>query len=175
LANESPGVPGEDSPPLRTICGRKRAEVTRCAMKKSALNPRPPVPRDAQPPIPYTMTRTARSTSLRAINKDRSESKSGHDKSLRKNGAGGHNWGSIDDERQLEDASLYDEDLEEESRASDALSSRSDSSDNADLPTVGGAMTQEEREKAKKLRKNFQKAGEIDLSAIARSSAARAA
>lgn len=55
------------------------------------------------------MTRTERAVSPRAIIKDRSESKTGLDKSLRKGGAGTHNWGSIDNERELEDAAFEDE------------------------------------------------------------------
>jgi hypothetical protein len=60
------------------------------------------------------MTRTARAAFPRAIFKDRSESKSGHrdDKHVRKDGAGAHSWGSIADEKALEDAALNDEQLE---------------------------------------------------------------
>lgn len=55
------------------------------------------------------MTRTERSLSPRAIIKDRSESKSGMDKALRKGGAGSHNWGNINDEYFLETEALDDE------------------------------------------------------------------
>lgn len=55
------------------------------------------------------MTRTERATSPRAIIKDRSESKTGIDKHTPKNGAGPHNWGSLMDERELEEAAVYDE------------------------------------------------------------------
>ena len=49
--------------------------------------------------------------------KDHSESRSGLDSSLRKGGAGGHNWGSLTDERQLETAGFEDENVElEEAR-----------------------------------------------------------
>lgn len=41
------------------------------------------------------MTRTARAIYPRAIRKDRSESKSGYDKSIKKQGAGAHSWGSL--------------------------------------------------------------------------------
>jgi hypothetical protein len=60
------------------------------------------------------MTRTARAAFPRALLKDRSESKSGHrdDKHVRKDGAGPHGWGSLADEKNLEDAALYDEQLE---------------------------------------------------------------
>lgn len=44
------------------------------------------------------MTRTERATFPRALIRDRSESKSGLDKSLRKGGSGLYNWGSIHDE-----------------------------------------------------------------------------
>jgi hypothetical protein len=55
------------------------------------------------------MTRTERSVYPRAVLRDRSESKSGLDKSLRKGGAGGHNWGKLADERMLEDTAFDDE------------------------------------------------------------------
>lgn len=58
------------------------------------------------------MTRTARASFPRAAAKDRSESRTGLDKSIRKGGAGAHNWGSIDDEGELEAAALEDEALE---------------------------------------------------------------
>jgi hypothetical protein len=55
------------------------------------------------------MTRTERAGFPRALGRDRSESKSGLDKSLRKNGAGQHNWGNLADEGYLESAALEDE------------------------------------------------------------------
>ena len=55
------------------------------------------------------MTRTARAAYPRAVLKDRSESRSGLDSSIRKDGAGQHNWGSIADERDLETAAIEDE------------------------------------------------------------------
>jgi hypothetical protein len=58
------------------------------------------------------MTRTERSAFPRALAKDRSESKTGLDKSIRKNGAGAHGWGSLSDEAELEFAALKDEQLE---------------------------------------------------------------
>jgi len=74
------------------------------------------------------MTRTARAAFPRAIIKDRSESKSGLDKSLRKNGAGHHNWGSIAHEGELESAAMDDEELElqVEESGSDTTSSQTD-------------------------------------------------
>lgn len=58
------------------------------------------------------MTRTERSLSPRAIIKDRSESKSGMDKALRKGGAGSHNWGNINDEYLIEAEALDDQQQE---------------------------------------------------------------
>lgn len=75
------------------------------------------------------MTRTARATFPRAMNKDRSESKSGHrdDKHMRKDGgwvvrsldvcmiidsvthSGPHGWGRLSDEKDLEEAAMQDE------------------------------------------------------------------
>lgn len=55
------------------------------------------------------MTRTERAAFPRALFRDRSESKSGLDKSLRKSGGGNHNWGSIHNEGYLESAALEDE------------------------------------------------------------------
>lgn len=60
------------------------------------------------------MTRTERATSPRAIIKDRSESKTGIDKHTPKNGAGPHNWGSLMDERELEEAATFDEEHDRE-------------------------------------------------------------
>lgn len=75
------------------------------------------------------MTRTARATYPRAVIKDRSESRSGLDSSMRKSGAGHHNWGSIADELHLESAAMEDEgldveEMEEEDHAEDDGSSR---------------------------------------------------
>lgn len=80
------------------------------------------------------MTRTARAAYPRAVLKDRSESRSGLDTSIRKDGAGQHNWGSIADEQHLESAALEDEMADErmyeEERKLDALNS----------PTVSGII-----------------------------------
>lgn len=68
------------------------------------------------------MTRTARAAYPRAILKDRSESRSGLDSSIRKHGAGQHNWGSINDEHTLETDAMDDENLEETAEVRDDLS-----------------------------------------------------
>ncbi len=78
------------------------------------------------------MTRTERAVFPKAMLKDRSESRSGLDKSLRKNGAGQHNWGRLADERELEFAALDDEAMdmqkEETDVDADTASQTSDSS-----------------------------------------------
>lgn len=61
------------------------------------------------PSILAIMTRTERAAFPRAIIKDRAESKSGMDKHIPKNGAGTHNWGSLLEERDLEEAAQFDE------------------------------------------------------------------
>ena len=58
------------------------------------------------------MTRTARASHPRALMKDRSLSRNGFDSHIRKNGAGAHNWGSIDDEDVLESGAMEDEEFE---------------------------------------------------------------
>jgi len=111
------------------------------------------------------MTRTERATFPRAIIKDRAESKSGMDKSTPKQGAGPHNWGSLIDERELEDGADLDEvrELEESGirKPSPPAFERRTSS-----------VSDEDREKAREFRKNALKADGLDLSAIARTSSA---
>ena len=58
------------------------------------------------------MTRTERATSPRALRRDRSENKDGVDTSMRKGGAGAHNWGSLDEEARAEREGLADEQLD---------------------------------------------------------------
>jgi hypothetical protein len=52
--------------------------------------------------------------------KDRHESKSGLNGGMRKGGSGPHNWGSLDDERNLEAAALEDETFEYDEEKADA-------------------------------------------------------
>jgi len=132
------------------------------------------------------MTRTERAAYPRALNRDRSESRNGLDASLRKGGAGSHNWGSIADEQRLEDDALGDEPVEpsaelvegtrvlavglEPSNTSPKPPMERKSSDSS---ATSNQPTDEEREKARQLRKNaFKKSDQLDLSAIARTSAA---
>lgn len=66
------------------------------------------------------MTRTERAAYPRALNRDRSTSRTGLDPSIRKGGAGNHNWGSLADERRLEDNALDDEEFERVEEESEA-------------------------------------------------------
>ena len=135
------------------------------------------------------MTRTARAAYPRAVIKDRSESRSGLDTSLRKAGAGHHNWGSLADEQQLENAALNDQPFEEEEpinsiksyaavAAEDTNSTRCkfhfpihatifvhataavSPTTKPDLSNSASEMSEEELEKARQFRKNtFKKTG----------------
>lgn len=124
------------------------------------------------------MTRTARASSLRALVKDRSESKSGHrdDKHVRKDGAGAHGWGSIADEKALEEAALKDEQLEfdEEYATSTNPGDVMEFGKHEALEGIASSSStsEEELESAKEFRKNALKGKSIDLAAIARTSAA---
>ncbi|KAH7883191.1 hypothetical protein F5I97DRAFT_1902855 [Phlebopus sp. FC_14] len=132
------------------------------------------------------MTRTERSVFPRALVRDRSESKSGYDKSLRKNGGGHHNWGSLADESYLEAAAIEDEERD----LANAPINKPGSSDiphtlwlltrrtrpvEHEKPAVErrqNSFTEEERQTAREFRKTALKGHDIDLSAIARTSAA---
>ncbi|KAL4243382.1 Hyaluronan/mRNA-binding protein domain-containing protein [Abortiporus biennis] len=110
------------------------------------------------------MTRTERATYPRAILKDRTESKSGMDKHTPKQGAGTHNWGSLMDERELEDEAAFDEQRDAGINGTKA--------ENKGAERRTSSVTEEDREKAREFRKNALKSGEVDLAAIARTSAA---
>jgi len=116
------------------------------------------------------MTRTERSAFPRAVVRDRSESKSGLDKSLRKNGGGYHNWGSLADEGYLEAAAL-----EDEQRELAEVTTGQPKVGESKKPAAerrGSSVTEEERENARQFRKMALKGEDIDLSAIARTSSA---
>ncbi|KAG8919487.1 hypothetical protein FRC02_001606 [Tulasnella sp. 418] len=133
------------------------------------------------------MARTERAVHPRAIIKDRSESKSGMDKSMRKGGAGAHNWGSAHDQFDVE---YYDEiDAEAPKDAArghhaKVVASEHDVEDAEESPkgrrssvstTSTGAVsniTDEEREKALAFRTKALKNNDLDLAAIARTSGA---
>ncbi|KIM25707.1 hypothetical protein M408DRAFT_331057 [Serendipita vermifera MAFF 305830] len=140
------------------------------------------------------MTRTARSTHPRAMLKDRSESRNGLDKTVKKGGAGAHSWGDVMEE--LEDN--WD-DVGEESQdnlkpetqpeitATDQKERLQPDTDNAPsdpvaLPqrrstrrraaSVSVSYTEEELETAKQFRTHVFGSGVVDLASIARTSAA---
>jgi len=110
------------------------------------------------------MTRTERSLSPRAIIKDRSESKSGMDKALRKGGAGGHNWGSVNEEYLLEAEALDDERQE-------PVAKKEEPAEKPELVRRSSVASEEDVTAAREIRKRALKDG-IDLASIARSSAA---
>ena len=111
------------------------------------------------------MTRTERAAFPRALMRDRSESKSGLDKSLRKGGSGHHNWGSILDEGYLESAAVEDEEqalaTEQDRRDSRAFIASLDYSlahfltsvDKHDSERRSNSLTEEEKRFARDFRK----------------------
>ncbi|KAI0049488.1 hypothetical protein FA95DRAFT_1581710 [Auriscalpium vulgare] len=120
------------------------------------------------------MTRTERSTSPRALLKDRSEARNGYDNSLRKGGAGAHNWGSLEDEARYENEGLADEEADFVNDPETAGAPKPDSGDRTKPQPIRrtSSVTEEDRNKAVKVRQNALKDGGIDLAAIARSSVA---
>ncbi|KAJ6625188.1 hypothetical protein B0H10DRAFT_1783461 [Mycena sp. CBHHK59/15] len=115
------------------------------------------------------MTRTARSTSIRSILKDRSESRTGLDNSMRKNGGGAHNWGRLENERDLEFAGIDDGQQElDELELEDDDDSTSTHSER--MPP--SQRSEEDIAMARKFRMNAFKGEGVDLATIARTSAA---
>ncbi|KAJ7914413.1 hypothetical protein B0H13DRAFT_2659205 [Mycena leptocephala] len=122
------------------------------------------------------MTRTSRSASLRSVLKDRSESKTGLNNNLRKNGGGAHNWGSLENERDLEFAGIDDgqQELDEVQLEDDddSQSGHSDEPASYKKPTSPVLeLSEEEIANARKVRMNAFKNG-VDLATIARTSTA---
>ncbi|KZV92346.1 hypothetical protein EXIGLDRAFT_749733 [Exidia glandulosa HHB12029] len=109
------------------------------------------------------MTRTERATHPRALVKDRSESKSGLDKRVQKNGAGAHGWGSLADEYDHEFAGQVLDDDSDTEAATPAAGSKP-----IPVRRSSGEPTDEDRESAKQLRAKK----DLDLGSIARTSAA---
>jgi len=109
------------------------------------------------------MTRTERSIFPKAVNRDRSESKSGMDKSLRKHGAGTHNWGSLTDQADLE-YDAYDD--------NDELDVKRDVQEKPVIERRASSTTEEDRESAREYRQRALSKDGIDLAAIARTSSA---
>ncbi|KAG7095841.1 hypothetical protein E1B28_006536 [Marasmius oreades] len=110
------------------------------------------------------MTRTERSAFPRAVMRDRSLSKSGLEKSLRKEGGGAHNWGRLEDE--WEHQTMEDDVREDDER----FSTSGDAADKVAPMIPSPSMTEEELEAAKQFRKHAFKKGQIDLASIARTS-----
>ncbi|KAG2366485.1 hypothetical protein BDR07DRAFT_1470071 [Suillus spraguei] len=105
------------------------------------------------------MTRTERAGFPRALLRDRSESKSGLDKSVRKNGSGQYNWGSINDERYLEAAALADEEDEFEEATTGTDQQGNNSVHKKSKPEKrANSFTDEQRENARQIRKTILKA-----------------
>ncbi|KAG8771273.1 hypothetical protein FRC12_003721 [Ceratobasidium sp. 428] len=122
------------------------------------------------------MTRTERAVHPRALAKDRSESRSGYDKSVKKGGSGG--WGTLDDDIavQQEDYDIHEREKEEaRDEVNDSMTNSSGASDARKSPEMARrasiTMTDEERQNARDFRASGYK-GDIDLAAIARTSAA---
>ncbi|KAK7021891.1 hypothetical protein VNI00_017180 [Paramarasmius palmivorus] len=120
------------------------------------------------------MTRTERAAYPRAVMRDRSLSRSGLEKGIRKEGGGAHNWGRLEDELELEYAALDDEQLELEEERVTSPSGSSASADSGLEKTAplspNSSMSEAEIEAAKQFRKNALKKGQVDLAAIARTS-----
>ena len=122
------------------------------------------------------MTRTARSAFPRAVEKDRHDNRTGLSTNMRKDGGGAHNWGNpLQDEQLMEDEAYADELADEETARAEgevvagapALeTSKSETASTKALPNDN------DLEAARKSRKGVMNKKEIDLSAIARSSAA---
>ncbi|KAF8597573.1 hypothetical protein BDV93DRAFT_369268 [Ceratobasidium sp. AG-I] len=120
------------------------------------------------------MTRTERAVHPRALAKDRSESRTGYDKSVKKGGAGG--WGSLDDDITAGQEDFIEHQEEARDEVSDRMTSSSGASDarkSPDMPRRASiTLTDEERQNAKDVRAGAFKNGELDLAAIARTSSA---
>ncbi|KAE9410066.1 hypothetical protein BT96DRAFT_931535 [Gymnopus androsaceus JB14] len=110
------------------------------------------------------MTRTARATYPRAALKDRSQSRSGLDKSLKKNGAGKGNWGTLGDVG-------YDEEFYEEEASENLSVSEEGSEASSPLEPKPSMLDGKDVEAARAFRKRAL-SGTVDLSTIARTSVA---
>ncbi|TFK47697.1 hypothetical protein OE88DRAFT_1665264 [Heliocybe sulcata] len=120
------------------------------------------------------MTRTARANYPAAVNKDRSEAKNGYDNSTKKQGAGPHNWGSLRHEMDHEVAGIADEEQELADEEQDGVPIARAVHEDRQRPAVDrspSGMSEEELAEAREVRRKATKGG-VDLSAIARSSAA---
>ncbi|GJJ14802.1 hypothetical protein Clacol_009070 [Clathrus columnatus] len=124
------------------------------------------------------MTRTERNISKRAIIRDRSESKTGLDKSDRKGGAGAHNWGALTDEQDLEFRAREDNEEEDLSADEDQVElaqvveqGQTPAHDGSLNERRNSGLSDEEWKQARTFRSRALKDG-TDLGAIARTSGA---
>ncbi|CCL98260.1 uncharacterized protein FIBRA_00254 [Fibroporia radiculosa] len=115
------------------------------------------------------MTRTERAAYPRAIIKDRSEAKNAMNKRTPKSGAGGHNWGDLQHERDFEEAGMLDE--EAEPRDTEVVRSREPAPERP-VQRRTSSLSEEELQQAREFRKRALKRENIDLASIARTSAA---
>jgi len=132
------------------------------------------------------MTRTARAVYPRALTRDRSESKSGLDKSATKHGAGPHNWGSLHDEAAHELYGAQDSYEDEYYSADEAYGERDDTTTSTisadddegfkNMKTgrrASVSVTETDRANARSFRtRSFKGRQDIDLASIARTSSA---
>ncbi|KZV67710.1 hypothetical protein PENSPDRAFT_46398 [Peniophora sp. CONT] len=123
------------------------------------------------------MTRTERASSPKAQQHDRSENKGGIDSSIRKGGAGAHNWGSIDDEARYEQEGLEDERLDIQAAAAEGdeispnVAAGIEDQGTASRSVYTRTVDEGERQKALDTRQSALKK-DVDLGEIARTSAA---
>jgi len=115
------------------------------------------------------MTRTERATYPRAIIKDRSEARNAMNKHTPKSGAGSHNWGDLQHERDYEEAGLQDE--EDEFRE-DGVDRSRETVERPHAARRTSSLSEEELQQAREFRKKALKSDNVDLASIARTSAA---
>lgn len=116
------------------------------------------------------MTRTLHSEYPRAVQKDRHESRNGLLNKTTKDGAGPHAWGSYEEE-----VNHYELGVRDTKEALQKRGSITNVSDNGLVPRRTSNVSIQERDNARKERSSFNSRksdGLLDLSAIARSSAA---
>jgi len=115
-----------------------------------------------------TMTRTARAAFPRAVIKDRSQSRSGLNKEMKKGGGGGHNWGKLGEVNDEDELEYGEYDSEGPTEISSTIS---DVSQPAPRKRSSSVPNEKEIEVAKQLRKHAFDTG-VDLATIARTSVA---
>ncbi|KIK67850.1 hypothetical protein GYMLUDRAFT_36634 [Collybiopsis luxurians FD-317 M1] len=114
------------------------------------------------------MTRTARATYPRAVNKDRSQSRSGLGNDMKKGGAGSHNWGKLGEV----EYDGYDEEFDEQDAENTASASVSEAGSEASSSEHKNSTSDEKDIEAAKAFRKRALSGTVDLSSIARTSVA---